>query len=177
VSELIDGYAKAAIEVARGEAAADQVADELFRLGRVFETSDELRSNLNNPLLPFERKQSILNDLLGERAHRVTTSFVTMVTAAGHVNSLPEITTRVTELAASTREKTIAEVSSAFELDGDTVRRLEEALSRKTGQSIEAKVVVDPSIIGGIIARVGDTVYDGSVLARLRKLREDVQKV
>ncbi len=174
---VIDGYAKAALEMARGEGVGDQVADELFRLGQVFETSDELRSNLNNALLPFERKQAIINDLLGDRAHRVTTSFIQMVAAARHINDLPEIADRVAEIAAATRDRVVAEVHSAFEMDPDTVRRLEEKLSEVTGKPIEAKVVVDPDLIGGVVARVGDTVYDGSVLTRLRKLREDVQKV
>ncbi|NND12498.1 MAG: ATP synthase F1 subunit delta [Acidimicrobiia bacterium] len=174
---VIDGYARAALEMGRGEEVIDQVSDELFRLGRLFETSDELRSTLANALIPFERKEGIINDLLGDKAHRITTGFVTMVSAAGRVNDLPEITQRITELAASTRAKTVAEVRSALELDSDTVRKLEDRLSQTTGLAIEAKVVVDPTIIGGIIARVGDTVYDGSVLARLRKLREDVQKV
>lgn len=175
MSEVIDGYAMAALDMGRGEGVVDQVADELFRLGRVFETSDELRSNLNNPLLPFERKQGIINDLLGDRAHRITTGFVTMVAAAGHVNDFPAITQRITELAASTRDRTVAEVRSAFELDPEMISRLEDSLGRATGKPIEARVSIDPSIIGGIVARVGDTVYDGSVLARLRKLRETVQ--
>ena len=116
-------------------------------------------------------------DRLGERAHRVTSSFVQLLAAAGHINDMPAISSRVAELAATTRDKVVAEVQSAFELDPGVVSRLEESLSRVTGSPIEAKVVVDPDLIGGIVARVGDTVYDGSVLTRLRKLREDVQKV
>ena len=65
----------------------------------------------------------------------------------------------------------MAEIRSAVELDDETVRRLEAALGRATGKQIEAKVVVDPSVVGGIVARVGDTVIDGSVRRRLETLR------
>ena len=58
-----------------------------------------------------------------------------------------------------------------FRSDADTVSRLEAALGRATGKQVEVKVVVDPSVVGGIVARVGDTVIDGSVRSRLDSLR------
>jgi F-type H+-transporting ATPase subunit delta len=67
-----------------------------------------------------------------------------------------------------------AEVRSAVPLDEDQRRRLAEALSAATGRAVEVKVVVDPEVLGGVVAQVGDTVIDGSVRARLDELRERI---
>ena len=67
-------------------------------------------------------------------------------------------------------------MSTAFELDDATVQRLAEALSRATGKQVEVKTVVDPSLVGGVVARVGDTVIDGSLRHRLEGLRQALQR-
>jgi F-type H+-transporting ATPase subunit delta len=61
----------------------------------------------------------------------------------------------------------VAEVRSAVPLNDRQRKRLEEALSSATGRTIEAKVVVDPTLVGGVVARVGDLVFDGSIASRL----------
>jgi F-type H+-transporting ATPase subunit delta len=66
----------------------------------------------------------------------------------------------------------VGEVRTAIPLDDEQRRRLTEALERATGKKIELKVIVDPSVVGGIVARVGDTVIDGSIRHRLEQLRE-----
>jgi F-type H+-transporting ATPase subunit delta len=81
----------------------------------------------------------------------------------------------VAEAAASSRDKAVAEVRSAVPLDEETVQRLTAALGRATGKEVEVKVVVDPSVIGGIVARVGDTVIDGSIAHRVDSVRQAVR--
>ncbi len=79
------------------------------------------------------------------------------------------------EHASETRGKTTAEVRSAVELDAATVARLEEALSRATGRPVEAQVIIDPSVLGGLVARMGDTIIDGSLRGRLESLRQTLE--
>ena len=74
--------------------------------------------------------------------------------------------------AAAEREHEVAEVRTAVDLDDEQRRRLTEALERATGKKIELKVIRDPTVIGGVVARVGDTVIDGTVRHRLEQLRE-----
>lgn len=167
----IRGYAKGLFEIARAEEELDRVETELAVIARALEGSDELQETLANQLVPNERKQAILHDLIGGRASRITVAAIDMVVATGHARDLPRIADALAAAAAASRSRDVAEVRSAVELEADTVRRLEAALSRATGRQVEVKVVVDPSVVGGIVARVGDTVIDGSVRSRLDSLR------
>jgi F-type H+-transporting ATPase subunit delta len=84
---------------------------------------------------------------------------------------LPEIVDTVVALGAASREKAVAEVRSAIPLDEAQTARLAEALGRATGKTVEVKVVVDPTVQGGLVAQIDDTVIDGSVRRRLEQLR------
>jgi F-type H+-transporting ATPase subunit delta len=68
----------------------------------------------------------------------------------------------------------VAEVRSAIPLDEAIQKRLAEALSKSLGKQVEIKVIIDPDVIGGVVARVGDTVIDGTVRHRLEQLRESL---
>jgi F-type H+-transporting ATPase subunit delta len=76
--------------------------------------------------------------------------------------------------AAEARSRVAAEVRSAVPLDEDQRTRLAAALGRATGRAVDVKVVIDPEVLGGVVAQVGDTVIDGSVRARLDELRERI---
>jgi F-type H+-transporting ATPase subunit delta len=175
-ADLVRGYAAGLLEVARAESSVDRVSGELYRIGRTLETSTELRLALGDPRLPLERKQGIIEDLLGGRVLPLTLNLVSFVVSAGRSSDLPAIADRLAEQAAAERDRVIAEVRAAFELDEDTVRRLAQSLSRATGKHVEVKTVVDPSLIGGLVARVGDTVIDGSLRHRLEDLRQALQR-
>lgn len=151
------------------------MADELFRVAASFEGSSELSEALTDPRLPIERKSGVIGDLLGGRASPLTISIIDFIVGAGRARDLPTIATRLVEHASQTRGKAMAEVRSAVELDAATISRLEEALGRTTGRPVEAQVVVDPSVIGGLVARIGDTVIDGSLRGRLESLRQTLE--
>ncbi|HEV3505527.1 MAG TPA: ATP synthase F1 subunit delta [Actinomycetes bacterium] len=174
MSARLDGYASAIFEVAKAEDALEEVEDELFRFARVLEASDDLRSTLTDANLPAERRQAIVEDLLGGKALPLTTSLVSFVVGAGRARDLPAIIDRLVERAAAERRHAGAEVRSAVELDADQRKRLAEALSSNLGKDVEVKVIVDPSVMGGLSARVDDTVIDGTVRHRLDQLRESL---
>ena len=75
-------------------------------------------------------------------------------------------------MAAEEQGAAVAEVRSAVDLDGEQIRRLEEALSQAVGRRVEVKAVTDANVVGGVVAKIGDTVFDGSVRSRLDELRE-----
>ncbi len=170
----IQGYAAAILEVAKAEDSLERVQDELFRVAQTFESSTELRDALSDPRLPVERKQSIIEDLLGGRAHPLTVGFVNFVVGLGRAAELPAIARELVALAAGERGKILADVRSAMSLDDETVTRLAQALSRHVGKEVEVKVTVDESLVGGLVARVGDLIIDGSVKGRLEDLRESL---
>lgn len=172
MADRIDAYAAALFEVARAEGSLDRVEEELFRVARTIEGSDELRSTLTDQAVPVERRQGIVEDLLSDRASNVTTALVSFVVGSGRSKDLPAIIDRLVERAAEERSQAVAEVRSAIPLDDSQKERLAAALGKATGKNISVKVIVDPSVLGGIVAQVGDTVIDGSVRSRLNQLRE-----
>ena len=167
----IDGYARALFEVARAEGTIDEVEDELFRFARSFEASDELRNALTDEMVPAGKRQAIVEDLLGGKATATTTQLVSMVVGSGRGRDLPAIIDKLVQRAANSKHLEVAEVRSAVALTDDQQDRLKAALANATGKQVTLKVVVDPSIVGGIVATVGDTVIDGSVRTRVDQLK------
>jgi len=167
----IDGYARGLFEVARAEGTLDEVEDELFRFARSYESSDELRSALTDDTVPAARRQSIVEDLLGGKATPTTVQLISMVVGSGRTRDLPAIVDRLVQRAAASKDEQVAEVRSAVDLTPDQLDRLRAALANATGGSVRVKVIVDPSVLGGLVATVGDTVIDGTVRTRVEQLK------
>jgi F-type H+-transporting ATPase subunit delta len=174
MSARAEGYADAFYAVASAEDAVAKVEDELHAVARTIESNDALRATLTDQAIPAELRQGIVEDLLGSRAHPVTTSLVSFVVGAGRGRELPAIIDAFVAKAADSRAEAVAEVRSATPLDDDQKARLAAALSKETGKKISVKVTVDPTVLGGIVAQVGDTVIDGTVRHRLDQLKESV---
>lgn len=173
--ERVTGYADGIFALAQAEGQLERVESELRAVAAALDQSSELRSTLTDPQLPLDRKQGIVDELIGGRASSLTVGLVQFVVAQGRASDLPAITGAFVEAAAASRDKAVAEVRSAVSLDDETVGRLAAALGKATGKSVEVKVVVDPSVVGGIVARVGDTVIDGSLARRFDSLRQAVR--
>ena len=167
-----EAYAEALLKIAHAEGQLSEVEDELFRFARVLEGNDELRMALTDPQLPAERRQAVIEELLGGKALPSTRAMISFVVGIGRAGELPKIADRFVALAARDREHEVAEVRTAVPLDDASQRRLAEALSRTTGKQVELKVIVDPTVMGGVVARIGDLVIDGTIRSRLDQLKE-----
>lgn len=167
----IDGYARALFEIARAEGTIDEVEDELFRFARSYESSDSLRNALTDEQIPASKRQAIVEDLLGGKATSTTTQLVSMVIGSGRGRDLPAIVDKLVDRASSSKNLELAEVRSAVPLTQDQQDRLAAALANATGKQVNLKVVVDPSVLGGLVATIGDTVIDGSVRTRIDQLK------
>ena len=170
-NERVEAYAAAMVGIARAEGHLALVEDDLFRFARAFEASDELRLALTDPALPIERRLGVVDELTGGRALATSTALLGLLVSGDQARDLPEIVDRFIELAAAERQHEVAEVRSAIPLDDSQVQRLASALSKATGKNVEVRVIVDPSVLGGLVAQVGDTVIDGTVRHRLDQLR------
>jgi F-type H+-transporting ATPase subunit delta len=172
VPDRIEAWAQALLEIALAEDHLSEVEDELFRFARIIEGNDDLRMALSNPGQPAERRAQIVDDLLENRSLQMTRAIAAFVVGAGRGHDLPAIVARFVELAAQSREHEVAEVRSAVPLDDVQVQKIAAALGRATHKNIEVRVVVDPTLLGGIVATIGDTVIDGTVRHRLEQLKE-----
>jgi F-type H+-transporting ATPase subunit delta len=168
----VDAFAQALFEVARAQGTLAHIEDDLFRFARTFEASDELRMALTDPALPLERRVGVIDELMGRKALATSTALMSMLVGAGQASDLPEIVNRFVELAAYERKHEVAEVRTAIPLDDAQTQQLATALGTATGKDVEVKVILDPTVLGGLVARVGDTVIDGTVRHRLSQLKE-----
>lgn len=167
----IDGYATALFEVARGEGVLDRVVDEVFRFSRAVEASPDLRSALTDPASAGEAKSGIIEELLAGKAHPVTVRLLNLVVDGGLTRDLTRIVDSFVAKAAAAGQAAVAEVRVATPISEEQRVRLAEALSRSKGRTVDVKVIIDPSVMGGVVTTIGDEVIDGSVRRRLEQLR------
>jgi F-type H+-transporting ATPase subunit delta len=97
-----------------------------------------------------------------------------MLVGNGRTRQIPAIVASMVELSAREGDKEVAEVRSAVALTDDQVSRLADALHKATGKYVDVRVIIDETVKGGLVARVGDTVMDGSVRRRLELLRNSL---
>ncbi|MFM7718911.1 MAG: ATP synthase F1 subunit delta [Actinomycetota bacterium] len=169
---LVRGYAEALFAAARAEGEADALEAELFAFGKALGRETQVRDALLDPALPGENKRALVRDLLGERGSPRAASMVGFVVDQGRARELPAILEAFAEVAAASRSEVLAEVRSAVPLDGAQRERLAAALGRSTGRAVDLQVVVDPTVIGGVVAKVGDEVFDSSIRGRLADVRD-----
>lgn len=175
-TDAIRGYATALFTVAQAEGALDQIEDELFRFARTTEREIKFRDALVDPSLPEDHRANMVAELLGDRASPHTTNLIGFVIRQGRARELPQIIDSLVEISAAERNKAIAEVRSAVPLGEAERTRLKESIARATGKQVELKVLVDPSVVGGLLVRVGDIVFDGTVRRRLALAKEHLRK-
>jgi F-type H+-transporting ATPase subunit delta len=167
-------YADAFINVLLAEGKGNDVSDELFRFAKVVEANDELRDALAEPTLPLERRLQIVDDLLANKANAATVGLVQLLVTTGRITQMPEIVDRLLESSASRSDRALAQVRSAVPLTDDQKARLAESLKAITGKEVDLLIEVDPTVIGGLVTQIGDTVIDGSIRQRLTQLRESI---
>lgn len=170
--ELVRSYGEALFRVAAAEGELDAVERHLLAFARLLETEARVRDALTDPALPIENKRALIEETLGERANPVAVRILVFLVELGRARELERIIEVLAEVAAETREADLAEVRSAIPLDEAMIKKLADALSKATGRKIEVRVVVDPSVVGGLVAQVGDEIFDGSIRTRLDDARE-----
>lgn len=176
MSNRTDGYAAAIVALADGEDALAVVEDELLEVARAVADNDDLRATLTDESMPVASRLAFVDSQALQGAHRSTRSALSLVVAAGRTGDLSAIAEEVARRAAAARDRELAEVTVAVPL-GDTQREsLQRALEEATGKQLEMKVHVDDRVVGGVRAKVGDTVIDGSVARRLEDVRTRVAR-
>ncbi|MFN2489185.1 MAG: ATP synthase F1 subunit delta [Actinomycetota bacterium] len=174
--ELVHGYAEALFNVVRAEGELDRVEDELYRFGKLVDSNYELKQALEDRAIDRAQRVKVLDELLSEKVSPHTLGLLSFIVSQGRARQLPQILEELTTLAAEARNSVLAEVRTAIPLDQEQRDELTRALEKSTGKKVELKVIVDPSVIGGVVAQIGDTVIDGTVRHRLEQLKEQVRR-
>ncbi|MBL7499715.1 F0F1 ATP synthase subunit delta [Frankia sp. CNm7] len=169
---LIELAVEALLVDAEVAGALDEVEDELFRLGRILDRNPQLSLALTDSAAPTSAKEALLERLLAGKAHPVTVRLAKQAVADREFGDLGRRIEQFSRIAAARRDRVVAVVRTAVPLDADQVARLRAALSRYFGREIQVQTDLDPSVLGGVVVRVGDEVVDGSVLRRLAAARQ-----
>lgn len=172
VRDRISGYAERLLGELADSVEIDTVEDELFAVARALDSHPELRRVIDDPAAELPGRLGIVDDLFGGRVGPTTLRLVRYVLRAGHVRDLVGTYEWLVELAALERGRRLAEVRVAVDLDDAERSRLAAALGRLVDRPVEVRVVLDPSVIGGMLVTVGDLVIDGTVRLRLERLRD-----
>ena len=165
-------YAKAFADIAIAQGAPQTAMKQLADFGDAFTESAELRNFLGSPAVDTKAKHRVIEKILTKQsASRIVRNFLFVILDHHRSHMLPEIIAAVQEVVRQRQGIAEAEVSSAVELSSAQKAGLAKTLSRLTGKRIEPKYSIDSKLLGGAIARVGDTIYDGSLRSRLMEMR------
>lgn len=166
-------YATALLELGSETGQLDALVQELQRAAEAYEASPELRSTLADPLVSIQAKHQIVAEI-GQRLNvgQTTKNALALLVDRRRIKALPPIAARLREMADDKKGVLRAEVLTAMPLPEEYFTQLQQQLERITGRRIALDRKLDPTLICGVVARVGDTVYDGSLLSRLRQMKE-----
>jgi F-type H+-transporting ATPase subunit delta len=164
--------AMAAFAAADAAGELERLEGELFFVATLVEQQPAVRSALTNPGLPVANKQALMADLLAGRVGARCASLVDLLVELNEGHGLDTRLKEWAEAAAARRNRVVAEVRSAVELDEARRARLAEVLTRVIGKPVLLQTTVDKAILGSLVVRVGDELFDDSVRSRLEQARE-----
>jgi len=128
---------------------------------------------LSNPSIPHKQKEDLLENLLERtRPSKTTANFVRILLRNGRLSEISTIRDRFIDELEERSGVVSAEVISARELPSDQIAELKSHLEKLTGKNVNLSMRLDESLIGGVVTRIGSTVYDGSVRTKLENLKE-----
>lgn len=166
-------YARALFEAADEADRVDAVASDLAAIAGAMDEVPELRAFLRNPQIDPAGKAEVLEQLTRE-ADELVGNFVRLVAEKGRAGELPEISAELDALVAQAQNRLTVELTTAHELSNAEAKSIVQQIEQASGRTVEATRSVDPSLIGGIVLRIGSHLADGSVRGRLERLRHEL---
>jgi F-type H+-transporting ATPase subunit delta len=171
-------YARALFDVALKEGDIQQVGRDLRQFSELVSSNEALSRVLSNPAIPVQKKRALVQELIARAGavSPIVAKLLALLADRDRLNLLPDIVQSYEHRLMDHAQVVRADVVTAIALPSDRVQALQQGLSRATGRQVQLENRIDSSIIGGAVARVGSTVYDGSVMTQLEKLRQQLIK-
>jgi F-type H+-transporting ATPase subunit delta len=167
-------YARALFDVALKEGDVQQAGRDLTAFAQLVASHESLPKVLVNPAIPAPKKKAIVEQLLARAGSvsPIVAKLLLLLADRDRLVLLPDLSAAYQHRLMDHAKVVRAEIVTAVGLPGDRVEALQQGLANVTGRQVQLDSRVDASIIGGAIARVGSTVYDGSVTRQLEKMKE-----
>lgn len=169
-------YAKALFAVGKEENAFDEYSQTLNDLAALFESQPEVPDALTNPMYPLEVRVKVMEDIAkAAKLSDVMARFLILLVQKKRADVLPDIAEAFQGMVNDERNVANGSVVSSTELTNELKDKVQAALEKITGKQVVLTTEVDPSIIGGFVAKVGDLVLDGSIKSQLTGLKESIK--
>lgn len=176
MQQVGDAYARAFVALAQKESKIELLMSQLGEFGVVLQKLPKLRMVLESPRVAMDAKYSMLDRALAGRADRLFINFTKLLARRGRFAAYRSIVASAQGLCDVMAGRVRAVVTTASELAADSKASLESRLAKMLGMTVLVSTKVDPAIIGGVVVRVGDTVYDASVANRLTQVKNKAIK-
>ncbi len=167
-------YATALFGAAQSENKLDAVERDLGSITDLMKQTPALRQVWDSPLIPAERKKELVGQVLGQSIDPLSLNFLSVLIDKRREEILDAVREEIGRLADSANRLVRAEATFAIEPTAEERAGLVRSLAQRTGEKVELGVHVDPSILGGVVVRMRDTILDGSVRGTLERLREQM---
>ncbi len=166
-------YAEAIFAIARENNTIDRTLEDVQGIASLF-SQRKLAYLLNEPKIPTQRKMQAIRQALESKVLRTSLNLALLVVQRELVEAMPSIARELAQLVLDYKNQAIAEVTTAAPMDERQLGQVRQALEQRTGKTILMQTKVQPEILGGVIARVGDQVIDGSIRHRLAVLKQQL---
>jgi F-type H+-transporting ATPase subunit delta len=175
VETIARRYGTALADVVLKSGETETVKKELSTFGAMIADNADLESVFCNPAIAHASKEKLLGELVARtKPSKTTANFLRVLLQNNRLTELSEISERFESVLEERSGVVSAEITSARELPAGERKEFEKNLERLTGKTINVNYAVDADIIGGVVTRIGSTVYDGSVKTKLENLREQL---
>jgi F-type H+-transporting ATPase subunit delta len=172
---LAGRYAKAIFDIGSTQGGLDKLGADLRGLAAAMKESPELAQTLASPAIKRSDRRKVIDALL-QRLGVVTTTrnTVYLLLEGERLGALPMISRELDRMIEAKAGRVSAEVTSAKPLDPSQLSQITAALEKLSGKKVSVSTRQDPDLLGGVVAKVGDTVYDGSLRTQLRTIRDEL---
>lgn len=167
-------YARALLDLATEQKAVDAIYQDLEQTWATITGSKDLHRFATDPTFTRDQRVMVMREVVKGRVRPVTENFVILLARRHRVGLLGDILVSYGELMDKAAGVVRAEVTSAGELSPEVEKELQAALHQLVGKTVILRKKVDPNVLGGVVTRVGNVLYDGSLASQLRRMRSDL---
>ena len=173
ISIVARRYAQALLELGIEQGNLDRMVEEVATVADAWQTSPDLRNALENPLVSHAAKKAVMNELIDQIGAGLTIRHALLLLVdRRRVKTLPYVASAFRELSDARRGVLRAEVTSAAPLSDGYYVRLQGQLEKMTGKKVVVDKRTDPALIAGVVTRIGDRIFDGSLRTRLQSMKD-----
>ena len=170
-------YAKALLLIGKDDGQTETYREQLGDFVSVLESNKDLAAVVSNPIHETAGRKKVLRALLDRAMYApAVNAFLLLLFEKGRIQMVDSISSEFAKLADEMKGIARASLLTATDLSEETVQKIREGLSRKTGKDVLLEVGKDPALIGGVVARIGDLVLDGSIRTQLSNLKETLKR-